>query len=64
MDMGFRPLHSSCVIHVVLHEVCCVIVFYKLHELYTWQDVYRKKMNTRVSEHNLRGSEKKKERTG
>ena len=59
MSMGFRPLHSSCVIRVVLHDVCCVIVFYKLLELYTWQDVYRKIMNTRVSEHNLRGSKNK-----
>ena len=36
MGMGFRPLHSSYVIHVVLHDVCCVIVFCKLRELYTW----------------------------
>ena len=62
MGMAFRPLHSSCVIHVMLHDVCCAIGFYKLRELYTWEDVYRKRMNTRVSKHNLRGSKKK--RTG
>ena len=37
----------------------CVIVCYKLRELYTWKNVYRIKMNTRVRKHNLRSSKNK-----
>ena len=33
-----------CVTCLVLNMLCyCVIVCYKLHELYTWKNVYRKR---------------------
>ena len=44
-----------CVACFVLNMMrYCVIVCYKLHELYTWNNVHRKKTNTRVRKHNLR----------
>ena len=33
MGMGFRSFHSSCVIHAVRHDVCCVIVSHSIGRL-------------------------------